>query len=101
MPSYRPGMGSRQSVAQSVWEGGALVDLLYDYPAPSLCLLPYDYRYQIAGCQRARCNAPPQYACQLALDLAPLHMHQAGASCFIASDTEYIIPVRARLPLCV
>ena len=27
-------------------------------------------------------------------------MHQAEACCFIASDTEYIIPVRVRLPVC-
>ena len=30
-----------------------------------------------------------------------LHLHQAEARCFIASDTEYIIPVRVRQPVCV
>ena len=80
-------------------------------------LVLYDYPYQIAGsvpayvCLPAHCLAMPQYACQqllLALNvglylpcsaLPILHMHQAEACCFIASDTEYIIPVRVRLPL--
>ena len=42
-------------------------------------------------------------SCCICLAVQPiLHMHQAGACCFIASDTKYIIPVRVRLlPVCL
>ena len=102
---------------------------VYDYantsaqdPVPQCCMTTY--RNQIAGsvpayvilcmpvsslpCYASICLSAASWlsmlpSCCICLAVQPiLHMHQAGACYFIASDTKYIIPVRVRLlPVCL